>query len=43
MLDDLRHLKPTGDDAFQIIAPEFAGWLLVVALIVTAILEEWFR
>lgn len=41
MIDDLRHYKPNGDDAFQIISEEFAGWLLVVALIVTAIVEKW--
>lgn len=40
MIDDLRHFKPTGDDAFQVISPKFAGWLLVVALILTAIVEE---
>lgn len=39
MIDDLRHLKPTGDDAFQVMSKEFAGWLLIVALILTAIME----
>lgn len=39
MLDDLRHIRPVGEDAFQIIDREFAGWLLVVALILTAIVE----
>lgn len=39
MNDDLRRVHPVGEDAFQIMAPEFAGWLLVVALILVAILE----
>ena len=39
--DDLRHVRPTGDDAFQIMSKEFAGWLLGVGLIVCAILEKY--
>ena len=40
MLDDLRHIKPTGDDQFQLVSREFAGWLLVVALIVGAYIVD---
>ena len=42
MNDDLRHIRPTGDDAFQIMSKEFAGWLLGgVGLIVCAMLEKY--
>lgn len=40
MLDDLRHFRPSDcEDSFQIIDSEFAGWLLAVSLILTAIVE----
>jgi hypothetical protein len=35
---DLKHYRPS-EDAFQLIEPELAAWLLIVALILTAILE----
>jgi hypothetical protein len=34
--DDLKNYKA---DSFQLVEPEFAAWLLVVALILTAIVE----
>lgn len=35
--EDLKHYR--AEDAFQLIEPERAAWLLIVALILTAIVE----
>lgn len=36
--EDLKNYRPS-EDSFQIIDPELAAWLLIVALILTAIVE----